>query len=133
MKKILPIISILLLVIMIVFTVNTSKTYAGRGCCSWHGGQDYCGSNGKWICQDGTESPSCTCSSYNNELDDNLGFDSTDQCYIYKSTIDNLKKDKEELIEEKERLEIDKDNLLTLLIILGIIFIVYIFYKKKEN
>lgn len=32
-----------------------------RGCCSWHGGVSYCGPNGYWICNDGTQSPSCTC------------------------------------------------------------------------
>ncbi len=137
MKKILPAISVLILIVMIIFTSNTSKTYAGRGCCSWHGGQAYCGSNGKWICQDGTESPSCTCSTsnYNNELDDNLGFDPTSSCscYTYISTINDLEKEKKELIEEKKRLENDKDNLFMLLMIVVIIFIIYIYVKRKEN
>ncbi len=35
---------------------------AQRGCCSSHGGIAYCGSGGKYICKDGTTSPSCTCS-----------------------------------------------------------------------
>lgn len=35
---------------------------AGRGCCSYHGGQDYCDTTvGKWVCKDGTYSPSCKC------------------------------------------------------------------------
>ncbi|MCI9585028.1 MAG: hypothetical protein HFH45_00080 [Bacilli bacterium] len=38
---------------------------AQRGCCSSHGGVDYCGSGGKYICKDGTTSPSCTCSGGN--------------------------------------------------------------------
>lgn len=147
MKKILHIISIVLLTIMILFTVNTSKTYAGRGCCSWHGGQDYCGSNGKWICQDGTESPSCTCSNNNSNYnkdsniinnDNVLNLDEYNRLNPYyidnlESTIEDLEEEKEELIEENKRLQTDKENLLTLLIILGIVFIVYIFYKKKEN
>ena len=37
------------------------KIYAGRGCCSWHGGVAGCTSRGRTICADGTLSPSCTC------------------------------------------------------------------------
>lgn len=55
---------ILLIILMItVFSFNISKTYAGRGCCSWHGGQAYCDTTtGRWVCSDGTYSPSCKCS-----------------------------------------------------------------------
>lgn len=31
------------------------------GCCSHHGGVAYCGKSGYFICNDGTQSPSCTC------------------------------------------------------------------------
>ncbi len=40
-----------------------SITYAWQGCCSWHWGEDYCGSDWMWQCNDWTESPSCSCSS----------------------------------------------------------------------
>lgn len=43
------------------FVAMAPSALAGRGCCSWHGGQSYCASNGRWVCQDGTYSPSCTC------------------------------------------------------------------------
>ncbi|QJT08977.1 hypothetical protein [Oceanidesulfovibrio marinus] len=33
---------------------------AGRGCCSWHGGQCGC-ENGRVKCCDGTLSPTCRC------------------------------------------------------------------------
>jgi hypothetical protein len=33
---------------------------AGRGCCSWHGGECGC-SGGRVVCCDGTFSPTCTC------------------------------------------------------------------------
>lgn len=37
-------------------------TEAGQGCCSWHGGQSYCDTSvGRWVCSDGTYSPSCGC------------------------------------------------------------------------
>ncbi len=48
-----------ILIALLLFWPSTSL--AARGCCSWHGGQSYCGSSGYWICGDGTESPSCTC------------------------------------------------------------------------
>lgn len=46
----------------------SSISLAWRWCCSWHWWQAYCGSNWMWICNDWTQSPSCTCSSpsYNN-------------------------------------------------------------------
>lgn len=34
---------------------------AARGCCSHHGGVAGCHSSGKQLCNDGTLSPSCTC------------------------------------------------------------------------
>ena len=41
----------------------TSSAEAKRGCCSWHGWVNYCASNGRYVCNDGTYSPSCTCGS----------------------------------------------------------------------
>ena len=35
--------------------------YAKRGCCSSHGGEAGCASDGRRICADGTISPTCTC------------------------------------------------------------------------
>ena len=45
--------------ICIFFSID--KVLAGKGCCSHHGGQDYC-SSGRWVCKDGTYSSTCTCS-----------------------------------------------------------------------
>ena len=36
---------------------------AKRWCCSWHGWVNYCASNGRYVCNDGTYSPTCTCGS----------------------------------------------------------------------
>lgn len=47
-----------ILLIFIIFTVNVE---AKSGCCSHHGGVAGCNSNGRQICNDGTLSPSCTC------------------------------------------------------------------------
>lgn len=60
-------IAVSLLIVVLVLFCNNIIVEAGRGCCSHHGGQAYC-SNGRWVCRDGTYSPTCTCSggsSYN--------------------------------------------------------------------
>lgn len=42
--------------------MGASKSLATSGCCSWHGGESYCDySTNRWVCGDGTYSPSCTC------------------------------------------------------------------------
>lgn len=44
-----------------IFLISLSApVYAWRWCCSYHGGQAYC-NNGRWVCKDGTYSPTCTC------------------------------------------------------------------------
>lgn len=43
---------------VIIFPLTIS---AKRGCCSHHGGVAGCHSSGKQLCNDGTLSPSCTC------------------------------------------------------------------------
>ena len=37
------------------------KVSATRGCCSHHGGVSGCSNSGRQVCNDGTLSPSCTC------------------------------------------------------------------------
>ena len=50
------------LVLGLLLFVFPGFVLAGRGCCSWHGGQSYCDTNmGRWVCNDGTYSPSCGC------------------------------------------------------------------------
>lgn len=57
MKKIIAL--TIVLILLMPYSVN-----AKRGCCSWHGGESgACSTSGKEICNDGTESPSCTCES----------------------------------------------------------------------
>lgn len=41
--------------------ILTNFVYLSGGCCSHHKGVDYCGDTGYYICQDGTQSPSCEC------------------------------------------------------------------------
>lgn len=47
--------------LLLVFFLHSSVS-AQQGCCSWHGGIDYCDSSaGRYVCNDGTYSPSCGC------------------------------------------------------------------------
>ena len=39
----------------------TPSAEAKRWCCSWHWWVNYCASNGRYVCNDGTYSPTCTC------------------------------------------------------------------------
>jgi len=39
-------------------------TFAKQWCCSWHWWVNYCASNWRYVCNDWTYSPSCTCSNY---------------------------------------------------------------------
>lgn len=57
MKKLMS----LIIVFCVSCLVSPVVIYAQRGCCSHHGGQDYCASNGKWVCKDGSYSPTCRC------------------------------------------------------------------------
>lgn len=46
----------------IFFFLFSSVVNAGRGCCSYHGGQSYCDTTvGRWVCNDGRYSPTCRC------------------------------------------------------------------------
>jgi len=58
MKKIILTITILIS----LFLHFTSPLNARSGCCSWHGGVSYCDTSvGRYVCNDGTYSPSCGC------------------------------------------------------------------------
>lgn len=50
-----------ILLILIIFILSTTPVYARQGCCSHHGGVAGCNSYGRQVCNDGTLSPSCTC------------------------------------------------------------------------
>jgi hypothetical protein len=43
--------------------VFPKSSYAKSGCCSWHDGVSHCDTSvGRYVCNDRTYSPSCTCS-----------------------------------------------------------------------
>ena len=47
--------------IIILILIIPNIVFAGRGCCSHHGGECNCSVYGRSICCDGTTSPTCTC------------------------------------------------------------------------
>ena len=115
-----------IIMILILFIPINAK--AARGCCSKHGGINYCGSNGYYICNDGTESPSCTCNSYS---DDN------DNAYINKidtleKKVNELEKEKKKLTSELEKANNTNDNILIFVIITIIGIMIYKLYKHSN-
>lgn len=48
--------------ILLIILLMPVSVFAQRGCCSHHGGVSGVCKNGKQVCNDGTISPSCTCS-----------------------------------------------------------------------
>lgn len=53
--------SSLLLSLAFILSIAVGQVHAQQGCCSWHGGISHCAPNGRYVCNDGTYSPSCTC------------------------------------------------------------------------
>ena len=51
----------LIVIIILLLFIFIDSVDAQKGCCSWHGGVSGCSSSGRIICNDGSYSPSCTC------------------------------------------------------------------------
>lgn len=122
----------------LLFAINVEKVYANRGCCSWHGGVSHCDvDTGRIVCNDGSYSPSCTCSNYEELYDGSFNINSFTSCLSYIKEIDDLNVQINELEEENHYLneEIDKKN--NWIIILTIIMVVYVLYnigsRRKED
>ena len=50
-----------ILLLFFLFVFIPISVYAGRGCCSHHGGECGCNKNGRTVCCDNTLSPTCIC------------------------------------------------------------------------
>lgn len=50
-----------IILILAIFIACIPNVFAKRGCCSHHGGVSGCSTSGRTVCNDGTLSPSCTC------------------------------------------------------------------------
>lgn len=54
--------SLVFVVVLFIFLFIPTSVSAQQGCCSWHGGISYCDySTGRYVCNDGEYSPTCTC------------------------------------------------------------------------
>ena len=124
-----------LLIVLILFFFITPYAKANQGCCSWHGGISHCGDNGYYICEDGTQSPSCRCQSI--ELTDTScnyeGYVNKINSLMSEKT--SLEREITSLKEEKQKLKNSESNYKILFWITIIIFIIYFYYKnhKKER
>ena len=49
------------LILVCIILLAPLRVSATKGCCSHHGGVSGCSSSGRLVCNDGTLSPSCTC------------------------------------------------------------------------
>ena len=99
---------------IVILLLPSSVSFAKQGCCSYHGGVSYCGSNGYYICNDGTQSPSCTCSLiYSEEITDTPYYSSSS------NNNDELEKENARLIEEKNELQKENTSYQWWTIILG--------------
>ena len=101
-----------------------------RGCCSHHGGASSCGSNGYYICNDGTQSPSCKCSNYElpklYDSSDNSNNEYSCDYNDYEATI-------EELQNENQKLKNINDDLTLILGIMIIVIIIRYISKNKRK
>lgn len=110
-----------IILIILTWILLPSDINALQGCCSKHGGIDYCDENiGKYICMDGTESPTCNCN-YNptlqntnsidlNEYEQAEGVVILEDEYKLKKKYNNLKKDHEKLEQKYSKLKKQIDN-----------------------
>jgi len=57
------------IVFVVLIGMLSTSAFARSGCCSHHGGVAACGSDGYEQCNDGSESPTCTCADYDKQGD----------------------------------------------------------------
>lgn len=102
----------IILSIILFLATLPSIAYAGRGCCSHHGGVSHCDTTtGKQVCNDGTYSPSCTCErkeSNDKEEKHNNNSNSTNKTEsIYEQIINSRKEEEQSELEKKIEENID--------------------------
>lgn len=120
----------LLSTIFIFFLLYPITVSANRGCCSRHGGVSYCGNNGYYICNDGSQSPSCICTTYEipNDNDYNNEILNSNTCNTkdLENKISKLEKD-------VEQFKSDSNTYRALFWITFVILIIYYFYKQADD
>lgn len=141
------------IVILIILTIFPLTVFAKQGCCSHHGGvSGDCSTGGYQICNDGTESPSCTCYVLNDnneignvseneeveiqniEINDTNTVDKSEQNNsINKDKTNKLKKKITKLNKNLEREKNKSEHYKMLFTIVLITFGLYYVYNKMEK
>jgi len=105
-----------IIVFVLALLIYVSSVSA-NGCCSWHGGISYCSSDGYYICNDGTKSPTCHCSTKNDKISED------NECNVISSKVQKYQDQIENL---KNELSVYTFLFWTTLIVL----IIYVYYKN---
>ena len=120
------------LILIILFAPATA--YAKRGCCSHHGGVSGCSSSGRQICNDGTLSPTCTCTPRVTYIYGCM--DKTARNYNSKANIDDGSCRFDDNYDSKKSVNYTsskRDKLIAIGVIINIIyFFIYLFMKKDK-
>lgn len=128
--------SIVFIILCITITLFPINVKASRGCCSHHGGIDYCGSNGYYICNDGTQSPTCTCSSTSQSItsnDDGICLATYNDVVTLENEVEELNKTIDKLNDQLETEKIKTADYKTYFYLILISFIIYFIYKNSEK
>ncbi len=119
-------------IILLMFFWAIPYTNASQGCCSWHGGISNCGANGYYICNDGTQSPSCRCTMQETTEDSCNYNEYISQINVLNYEKDTLEQELNDLNKENQELNTSKNNYQTLFIVSVIIFVIY-YYGSVRN
>ena len=119
-------------IIFLMFFCVILYANASQGCCSWHGGISHCGANGYYICNDGTQSPSCRCTMQETTEDSCNYNEYISQINVLNYEKDTLEQELNDLNKENQELNTSKNNYQTLFIVSVIIFVIYYYYNKRK-
>ena len=113
-----------IILFIVILLLPSSVSFAKQGCCSYHGGVADCGSSGYYICNDGTRSPSCTCSGGYEIIGDSCA-----DCSSFADKIKDLEEENKRLIEEKNDLQDSNTAYQWWILILGVTTFI-LFFKQ---
>lgn len=129
-----------LIFLFLVYLLLPISISAQNGCCSWHDGISHCSVNGYYVCNDGTESPTCTCSA------NDITFKLTDTSNITlfdENELNNLREENRSLKEDSKKLKAENNKLksnvqkLRYTLIIGIIvlsiYLIFIRFNKEKQ
>ena len=121
-------------VFLILVLILPCNVEAQRGCCSYHGGVSGCSSSGKQICNDGTLSPSCTCTpAYIDKNNINNNYESNNDSYKYKDVVNETSANQmgDEIVSTNENDSYKSSDIVAEIYGLGIIGALIYSIRKK--